>query len=220
MPLPGRDRQARGRYSRRNRRAGTTARSVCGAPGPTRAAGNGRAGGCAFRASECSSAAGTPAMSPPSESQPSAKVETLPPPIPEGTAAPEFLKETRYGRTGAIVAWAIQHMTEDYTIGDIHAFVSRHSVNLRSDEISVCPDTDEAREIQEIKKLAAVEGLPSFANPRSPALRQRKPATQGGRRRCNKRNNCRTLKREPSQPENHFSCHEPGIPTVIRAVST
>lgn len=120
----------------------------------------------------------SPSIPPPAATQPIAapeppplpKAELPPSPIPEGPRLPEFLKTGRHGSTGRIVAWAIQHMTEDYTLRDIEDFLSRHGGAKSPEAISVVLTRMKRRgEIQETKmgggRRACVFRKPDIAPP-------------------------------------------------------
>jgi hypothetical protein len=90
---------------------------------------------------------------------PKISVQTAPssaslPPVPARYAHPELVAiSARRGTKGDIVAWAIQRMTDDYSVADIVALLRREGANLSGAEISVVISRLKNRgEIEEIRQ--------------------------------------------------------------------
>jgi hypothetical protein len=72
---------------------------------------------------------------------------------PERPGLPAFLRQNSYGGIGRCVAWAIENMTEDYTLRDIEAFLKREGAGISTDAISVVLTRLKGRgDIEEIRR--------------------------------------------------------------------
>ena len=105
----------------------------------------------AIEVKELPVSAATPA---PASIPPPAPAALPPKPLPERYMHPELkaIPTNMHGRNSQAVSWAIQRMTDDYSLRDIHALLKREGFHIEPAQISVVLTRMKVRgEIEEIK---------------------------------------------------------------------